>query len=167
LGETGLGAGTIPLNAGVVPAPRTTLRPPKTRLLPHRVTQNVTRPQPPAAANPHKATFFVTLPPRGRHGDFALVKALPCTCAISTPASNSMSHSTVFTNNRSQAVRLPADARLPPHVKRVEVRVRGAERIIVPAGHEWDSFFADDAPRVSDDFLPQRATQEQPPRQGL
>ena len=78
-----------------------------------------------------------------------------------------MSTSTVFTNNRSQAVRLPADARLPPHVKRVEVRVRGAERIIVPAGHEWDSFFADDAPRVSDDFLPQRAAQEQPPRQGL
>lgn len=78
-----------------------------------------------------------------------------------------MSHSTVFTNNRSQAVRLPADARLPPHVKRVEVRVRGAERIIVPAGHEWDSFFADDAPPVNDEFLPQCAAQEQPPRQGL
>jgi antitoxin VapB len=45
-----------------------------------------------------------------------------------------MSSSTVFTNNRSQAIRLPADARLPPHLKRVEVRVRGAERIIVPSG---------------------------------
>ena len=78
-----------------------------------------------------------------------------------------MSTSTVFTNNRSQAVRLPADVRLPPHVKRVEVRVRGAERIIAPAGHEWDSFFADDAPAVSDDFLPERATQEQPAREGL
>lgn len=78
-----------------------------------------------------------------------------------------MSSSTVFTNNRSQAVRLPADARLPPHVKRVEVRVRGLERVIVPAGHGWDSFFADDSPRVSDDFLPERATQEQPPREGF
>jgi antitoxin VapB len=78
-----------------------------------------------------------------------------------------MSSSTVFTNNRSQAIRLPADARLPPHVKRVEVRVRGSERIIVPVGHEWDSFFAEDAPRVSDDFLPQRATQEQPARPRL
>ncbi len=74
--------------------------------------------------------------------------------------------STVFTNNRSQAVRLPADARLPPHVKRVEVRVRGAERIISPAGHSWDSFFAADAPRAGDDFLPQRATRHQPPREG-
>ena len=78
-----------------------------------------------------------------------------------------MSTSTVFINNRSQAVRLPADARLPPNVKRVEVRVRGAERIIVPVGHEWDSFFADDAPAVSEDFLPERASQEQPPREGL
>ena len=78
-----------------------------------------------------------------------------------------MSTSTVFTNNRSQAVRLPADARLPPHVKRVEVRVRGIERVIVPVGHGWDSFFADDAPRVSDDFLPERATQEQPAREGF
>ncbi|MDO9072100.1 MAG: type II toxin-antitoxin system VapB family antitoxin [Rubrivivax sp.] len=78
-----------------------------------------------------------------------------------------MSTSAVFTNNRSQAVRLPADARLPPHVKRVEVRVRGAERIISPAGHTWDSFFAADAPRVSDDFLPQRATQDQIPREAL
>jgi antitoxin VapB len=77
-----------------------------------------------------------------------------------------MSSSTVSTNNRSQAVRLPANARLPPHVKRVEVRVRGAGRIIVPAGHEWDSFFADDAPRFSDDFPPERAAQDQPPRQG-
>ena len=78
-----------------------------------------------------------------------------------------MSSSTVFTNNRSQAVRLPVDARLPPHVKRVEVRVRGAERIIVPAGHEWDSFFADDAPRVSDDFLPQRGPRSEPDQNSL
>lgn len=78
-----------------------------------------------------------------------------------------MSMSAVFTSNRSQAVRLRADARLPPHVKRVEVRVRGAERIISPAGHSWDGFFATDAPRASDDFLAQRATQDQAPREAL
>jgi antitoxin VapB len=77
-----------------------------------------------------------------------------------------MSTSTVFTNNRSQAVRLPADARLGPHVKRVEVRVRGQERIIVPVGHEWDSFFAN-GDRVSDDFPPERASQEQGARESL
>jgi antitoxin VapB len=77
-----------------------------------------------------------------------------------------VSTSTVFINNRSQAVRLPADARLPAEVKRVEVRVRGQERIIVPVGHEWDSFFID-GPRVSDDFMLERADQEQPAREGL
>jgi antitoxin VapB len=77
-----------------------------------------------------------------------------------------MGTSTVFINNRSQAVRLPADARLPAEVKRVEVRVRGQERIIVPVGHEWDSFFID-GPLVSDDFMLERADQGQPPREGL
>ncbi len=36
-----------------------------------------------------------------------------------------MSFSSVFTNNRSQAVRLPADVRLPEGVKKVQVRDRG------------------------------------------
>ncbi len=35
-----------------------------------------------------------------------------------------MSITTVFTNNRSQAVRLPADVRLPEGVKKVQVRAR-------------------------------------------
>jgi antitoxin VapB len=41
-----------------------------------------------------------------------------------------MTTTTVFTNNRSQAIRLPAEMRLPEGVKRVDVRVRGCERII-------------------------------------
>lgn len=77
-----------------------------------------------------------------------------------------MSTASVFTNNRSQAIRLPVEARLAPHVKRVEVRVRGQERIIVPVGHAWDSFFQD-GPAVSDDFLAERATQDQAARGGL
>lgn len=44
--------------------------------------------------------------------------------------------------------------------------MRGHERIIVPLGHEWDSFFID-GPIVSEDFLRERATQERPPRKGL
>jgi antitoxin VapB len=42
-----------------------------------------------------------------------------------------MSISTVFTNNRPQAVHLPADVRLPEGVKKVQVRERGMDRIIV------------------------------------
>jgi len=77
-----------------------------------------------------------------------------------------MGIASVFTNNRSQAVRLPADLRLPETVKRVQVRAVGAERIIAPLDHAWDSFFRQ-SPSVSDDFLPERATQSQGDREGL
>ena len=77
-----------------------------------------------------------------------------------------MSITTVFTNNRSQAIRLPAELRLPDDVKKVTVRARGAERIIAPLGHSWDQFFLN-GPRVSDDFLPERATQTQGERESF
>ena len=73
---------------------------------------------------------------------------------------------TVFISNRTQAVRLPAEVRLPPDVKRVDVRVRGQERIIAPVGHTWDSFFID-GPLVTEDFLAERAPQAQPEREGF
>jgi len=77
-----------------------------------------------------------------------------------------MSIGTVFVNNRTQAVRLPLDVRFPEGVHRVEIRVKGQERIIAPIGQTWDSFFLD-GPRVSDDFLSERASQEQPEREAL
>lgn len=77
-----------------------------------------------------------------------------------------MAITTVFTNNRSQAVRLPADLRLPEDVKKVEVRARGVERIIAPVGHSWDQFFLT-GPRVSEDFLLERASQTQAEREAL
>ncbi|WP_293660104.1 type II toxin-antitoxin system VapB family antitoxin [Rhodoferax sp. OV413] len=77
-----------------------------------------------------------------------------------------MSTSTVFTTNRSQAIRLPADMRLPAFVKRVNVRARGLERIITPVENTWDSFFQETEP-VPEDFMPERASQEQAPRESL
>ena len=77
-----------------------------------------------------------------------------------------MSIGTVFVNNRTQAVRLPLDVRLPEGVQKVEIRVKGNERIISPLGQTWDSFFLS-GPTVSDDFLPERATQHQPEREAL
>ena len=53
-----------------------------------------------------------------------------------------MSTTTVFTNNRSQAVRLPVDARFPEGVNKVQVRARGNERIISPVGQSWGRFFS-------------------------
>ena len=73
---------------------------------------------------------------------------------------------TVFVTNRTQAVRLPLDVRLPEGIHKVEIRARGNERIIGPLGQTWDSFFLD-GPKVSDDFLPERAHQQQSEREGL
>jgi antitoxin VapB len=70
----------------------------------------------------------------------------------------------LFLSNRSQAVRIPADLRLPDSVKEVEVRACGQEQIIAPVGRSWDSFFQE-GPAVSDDFLVERAGQEQAERE--
>ena len=74
--------------------------------------------------------------------------------------------STVFINNRTQAVRLPSELRLPAEVKRVAIRALGNERIISPLGQSWDSFFLHTAV-VSQDFLVERATQTQSTREAL
>ena len=77
-----------------------------------------------------------------------------------------MSIGTVFVNNRTQAVRLPLDVRLPEGVRTVDIRAKGNERIIAPLGQTWDSVVLG-GPGVSDDFLPERATQHQPEREAL
>jgi antitoxin VapB len=77
-----------------------------------------------------------------------------------------MTTTTVFTTNRTQAVRLPAELRLAPDVRQVVVRARGQERIIAPLHHSWDSFF-EGGPAVSEDFLPERADQGQREREAL
>jgi antitoxin VapB len=77
-----------------------------------------------------------------------------------------MTTSTVFTNNRTQAVRLPVEARFPESVKKVDVRVVGQERIIAPADAAWDSFFLG-GQTVTDDFMTERASQRQPEREGF
>lgn len=77
-----------------------------------------------------------------------------------------METGTVFVNNRTQAVRLPAGTRFPDSVKKVQVRVVGKERILCPMDSSWDSFFLGDV-TVTDDFLQQRASQEQPEREAL
>ena len=77
-----------------------------------------------------------------------------------------MTITSVFTNNRSQAVRLPADVRLPESVKKVQVRARGVDRIISPVGHTWDEFFLN-GPKASEDFMSERATQHQSEREAL
>ena len=68
-----------------------------------------------------------------------------------------MARSTVFSNNRSQAVRLPKRVALPAHVRKVEITRLGDSRVISPADRAWDVFFS--GPKVSEDFL---AARQQP-----
>jgi antitoxin VapB len=72
----------------------------------------------------------------------------------------------VFENNRTQAVRLPADSRFPEGVKRVNVRVVGFDRILSPIENTWDSFFLSEK-TVTDDFMLERASQEQADRESF
>lgn len=77
-----------------------------------------------------------------------------------------MDNGTVFKNNSTQAVRLPVEARFPEDVKKVTVRVIGHDRILTPIQHSWDSFFQQGA-NVSDDFMTERASQQQSEREAF
>jgi antitoxin VapB len=69
-----------------------------------------------------------------------------------------MTSSTVFTSNRSQAVRLPKAVAFPEGVHQVDILKIGRSRVIVPKGKRWDDWFLN-GPHVSEDFMPDR---EQP-----
>ncbi len=77
-----------------------------------------------------------------------------------------METGTVFKNNSTQAVRLPVDARFPDNVKKVSVRIVGQDRILTPVANTWDSFFLQGT-AVTDDFMTERASQEQPERESF
>ena len=66
-----------------------------------------------------------------------------------------MTKSTVFTSNRSQAVRLPKAVAFPEGVHEVEIIKVGNSRIITPAGKRWEDFFKN-GPRASEDFMQER-----------
>ena len=78
-----------------------------------------------------------------------------------------MNIGSVFENNRTQAVRLPADTRFPKDVKKVSVRVIGNTRIIEPVHNSWDTFFHPFDEGVTDDFMTKRASQEQRERESF
>ena len=77
-----------------------------------------------------------------------------------------METGTVFKNNSTQAVRLPVDARFPDNVKKVSVRIVGQDRILTPVANTWDSFFLQGT-AVTDDFMAERASQEQQERESF
>jgi antitoxin VapB len=76
-----------------------------------------------------------------------------------TRGDEAMTTSTVFTSNRSQAVRLPKAVAFPDDVHQVDILKIGRSRVIVPQGKRWDDLFQN-GPRASSDFMAER---EQPP----
>jgi antitoxin VapB len=66
-----------------------------------------------------------------------------------------MTRSTVFTTNRSQAVRLPKAVAFPDGVHQVDIIKIGQSRLVCPVGKRWDDLFTS-GPRVSDDFTSER-----------
>jgi len=77
-----------------------------------------------------------------------------------------MATGSIFINNRTQSVRLPAETRFPETVKKVTVRVLGQDRVLSPIENTWGSFFLSEE-RVSEDFMTKRAAQEQPEREAF
>ena len=72
----------------------------------------------------------------------------------------------IFVNNRTQAVRLPADTRFPDGITHVHVRVVGTDRVLSPIDNTWDSFFLENE-GVTDDFLAERTSQSQGDREAF
>jgi len=72
-----------------------------------------------------------------------------------------MSRTSLFYNNRTQAVRLPKAVAFPESVTAVDVTVVGNARVITPAAEAFDYWWEQGA-RVSDDFMIER---DQPPMQ--
>ena len=76
-----------------------------------------------------------------------------------------MEKTTVFKNNRSQAVRLPKAVALPDNVSQVEIIAVGRTRIITPAGEGWDSWF--DGEDVTSDFMTSRDQPDEQERESF
>ena len=66
-----------------------------------------------------------------------------------------MTSSTVFTSNRSQAVRLPKAVAFPEDVHQADILKIDHSRVIVPQGKRWDDLFQN-GPRASEDFMIER-----------
>jgi antitoxin VapB len=77
-----------------------------------------------------------------------------------------MTRSTVFTSNRSQAVRLPKAVAFPTDVHQVEIVKVGRSRVISPQGKQWDDLF-ENGPRASEDFMSEREQPEIERRESL
>ena len=72
-----------------------------------------------------------------------------------------MATGSVFENNRTQAVRIPAEMRFAAGIRKVNVRAVGPDRVLSPVGHTWDTFFREGA-AATDEVRIERGDQGPP-----
>ena len=76
-----------------------------------------------------------------------------------------MAQATIFTNNKSQAVRIPKALEFPEDVKKVSIIPVGNGRLITPADSSWDSWFEEEG--VTADFMDDREQPDDQEREGF
>jgi len=76
-----------------------------------------------------------------------------------------MTRTTIFMNNKSQAVRIPKALEFPEGVKKVSVISVGKARLITPIESSWDSWFEDEG--ASSDFMSERGQPADQEREAL
>ena len=76
-----------------------------------------------------------------------------------------MAQATIFTNNKSQAVRIPKALEFPAGTKKVSVISMGNARLITPAGQSWDIWFEEDS--FTADFMAEREQPDDQERDAL
>lgn len=52
-----------------------------------------------------------------------------------------MATGSVFENDHTQAVRIPAEMRFAAGIRKVSVRMIGPDRVLSPVDRTWDTFF--------------------------
>ena len=72
-----------------------------------------------------------------------------------------MATGSVFENDHTQAVRIPAEMRFAAGIRKVSVRMIGPDRVLSPVDRTWDTFFLEVA-TPADDVLIQRGNQGVP-----
>jgi len=77
-----------------------------------------------------------------------------------------MPKGTIFMNNRTQSVRIPAEYRFPDEVKSVTIRKVGNALVLTPTEGSWDNFFLS-KDRPSEDFMQDRGEQIQADRESF
>lgn len=77
-----------------------------------------------------------------------------------------MPKGTIFMNNRTQSVRIPAEYRFPDEVKTVSIRKVGNTLVLTPSEGVWDNFFLSEE-RPTEDFMQDRGEQSQAERESF